>query len=276
LSKRQKLIVFLCVLVGVLVISGAATALATVLNGMADRQEASDSAPRSVQTPAPSPPAPSSPAPTPSVDPIFEVAPPETPASPVSPTIEPDPVETAMPEPPAVISEPTKPVVNAPAPATPDVQCPTGVVRAGVTRVEFGVPDYKGATSIGITAHGSVRNDSSAAITFSDGDVPNLEGLDSRGSTTFFELYGEYSYVPPVGQPRRSELTLEPGQSMTYQVIKEYAPTDILAATKFWHNDLDSHSFPVYFLDAPTECDLPRVIANAAGQSVPNLYKPSA
>lgn len=275
MSKRQKLIVFLCVLVGVLVISGAATALAIVLDGMADRQEASDSTSRSVQTPAPSPSAPSSPAPTPSVDPISEVAPPETPASPLSRTIEPDPVQTAIPEPPAVISEPTTPVLDAPAPPTPDVQCPTGVVRAGVTQVEFGAPNYKGAAYIGIIAHGSVRNDSSAAITFSDGDVPNLEGLDSRGSTTFFELYGEYSYVPPAGQPRPSDLTLEPGQSMTYKIIKEYALTDILAATKFWHNDLDSHSFPVYFLDAPTECDVPRVIANAAGESIANLYKPA-
>jgi hypothetical protein len=190
---------------------------------------------------------------------------------------EPDLAETAMPAPPTETSEPTKPVINLASP-TPDVQCPTGVVRAGIDRIEFGAPSYDGATYISVTAHGSVRNESSAAITFADADTPNLEGLDSRGSTTFFEQYGEFSYVPPAGKPRPGELTLEPGQSMSYNVIKEYVPTGVLAATKFWYTDLDSHSFTVYFSDAPAlpGCDFPRVVANAAGQSLANPYKPSA
>lgn len=274
LSYRKILVIFLSVLVGVLGIGGAASLIVAQATVTAARQEVSSvSTPMTLHTPNEPSMDSSSPASTRPVNLIPENVPSQAPPSPEAPTILPEAPEASLP---AIISEPASPVSL---PPIPDVQCPTGIVTAGVTQVDLGTPTDSGDYGyLSITAHGSVNNNSSAAITFYDRDIPNLEGLDSRGSTVFFEEYGEYSYVPPAGEPRPSQLTLEPGQSMAYKVFRESEYQISVAETKFWHNDLDSHSFAVYFVGAAAlvGCDDPRVVAPASGQSIPNPYKPAS
>lgn len=148
---------------------------------------------------------------------------------------------------------------------------------AGVTSVEFRKPEYEDSSYIGVVAHGSIRNGTSSAIGFYDRDTPDLEGLDARGGTVFFEQFGDYAYLPQAGLPRPSTLTLESGQSMDYSIPIEYANVESLKETRSWYTAIDKYSFHVEFANpsVPSGCDNPLVFANINGQSIPNRFKAS-
>lgn len=272
---RKILIVTLSVLVGVLVIAGVASVIVAQATVTASRQAASSSSAPVHNSAKPSP-RPSTVKSSPP-DRTPKKVPAQESTRKVAPTVSPATVEALPQVQPDLATRPTIPN-EAPQPAAvPVAQCPTGVITAGVTQVEFGVPSYEGSTYVGLTAKGTINNRTSAVITFYDRGTPDLEGLDSRGSTTFFEQFGDYSYVPPAGEPRPSQLILHPGQSMNYQVTREYVHVDSILATNFWFTALDTNSFSVSYDDeeARIGCGDPKVVANESGQSIPNTYRPA-
>jgi hypothetical protein len=147
--------------------------------------------------------------------PSITPTPAKTAAASPSPTYAPPPVpQFSQPAPPVAESPVAKP---APAPAPARRLCPSGLVDAALASVSFSPYEYNDNKSV-ITVKGSVTNNTTAAVTINDNDVPNFSGLDTRGESIIIELYGKWDWTPPPGNARPNSITLAPGQQLTYTV----------------------------------------------------------
>lgn len=164
-----------------------------------------------------------------------------------------------------------------PAPAAiPQTVCPSGVVESGMTDVTVVNERYTTVANISTEAdvlgHGLIRNRTTAPVYIFD-SAPSVKGLDVSGRLTFY-LTGEFDWTPPVGQPRPPQITLQPGQDLTYTVRNNEVLTKTLRETAAWYvNPKDSVD---YYSDFRTYADCPplTVVALPGGTSIMNTYVP--
>jgi hypothetical protein len=146
------------------------------------------------------------------------------------------------------------------------------VVAGGLTEISVSpAPEY-GAGYVSISGRGVILNATDAQVTFFDGFVPEVQGLDERGTASTFMTMGKFDFVPPAGQPRPSTLTLKPGESMGYTVQspREYELT--VARVKSFYSAMDRYD--IYYANWTNhrDCGNPARQELPGGQSLPNTY----
>ncbi|MGX9901669.1 hypothetical protein ACW0JT_20525 [Arthrobacter sp. SA17] len=112
-----------------------------------------------------------------------------------------------LPEFSATAPEVIQTVQAAPADVTPSGSaktCPGGVVAGGLTEISLRpAPEY-GVDYVAITGRGVIHNATDAPVTFFDGDIPDVLGLNERGETHILLTQGPSTSCPrPVSRGRR-------------------------------------------------------------------------
>lgn len=206
-------------------------------------------------------------------------------SSPVRPTATSQPTPTAVPATTTAVqtTAETEPAVPA-APSVPTpieaftppvVPCPAGVVAGGLTSISLTPAPQYGVGYVAIDGRGVIHNATDAPVTFFDGDIPDVQGLNVRGETHILITRGDFDYLPPAGQPRPSTLTLAPGQSMGYSIKSDREYESSVLRVQQFYSAMDRYD--IYFSSwsnhrdcgNPVRHDLP------SGQSLPNSYAPA-
>lgn len=177
---------------------------------------------------------------------------------------------------PEVIQTVQAPLPPAPPPSQPAAHsCPSGVVAGGLTEISVApAPEY-GTGYVSISGRGVIHNATDAQVSFFDGFIPEVQGLDARGTVGTLMTMGEFDYVPPAGQPRPPTLTLKPGESMGYTVHspREYALT--VAKVKSFYSAMDRYDIYFSSWSNHRDCGNPASANLPGGQSLPNTYRPA-
>lgn len=125
---------------------------------------------------------------------------------------------------------------------------------------------------VDILGRGLIRNRTTAPVYIFD-SAPSVKGLDVNGRVTTY-LDTDFDWKPAPGEPRPPQITLHPGQDLTYTVHRSEISTEALRATVAWHvNPEDSVD---YYADFRTYVDCPGVSVTAlpGGTSIMNTYVP--
>lgn len=158
-------------------------------------------------------------------------------------------------------------------PAPVKQQCPTGIVTAHLTSVDFvtSPPRWKGETmlSVTVTARGVLTNDTTANIGVGESDIPNFLGLDDRGQSAVIELYGTYDWAPPPGEPSYGDFILHPGESVAYTAVANVFDTTV-EEVRYWYSANDPGSILLYY-PGLWNCSVPATRPDASW-SIPNRY----
>lgn len=159
-------------------------------------------------------------------------------------------------------------------PTDPVRQCPVGVVAGGLTEISVVPAPQYGAGFVSISGRGVIHNTTNAQVTFFDGFIPEVQGLDGRGTASTLMTMGEFDYVPPAGQLRPSTLTLKPGESMGYTVHspREYELT--VAKMKSFYSAMDRYDIYYSSWSTHRDCGNPARAYLPGGQSLPSTYTP--
>lgn len=128
-----------------------------------------------------------------------------------------------------------------------------------------------------VSGRGVVHNGMDAAITFWDRDIPDVEGLNVRGEPRFIQRFGDYDYVPPAGQPRPSELTLGPGESMGYSFKSENQYVSSISEVEYWYSGMGRNEHTLYYADWRIQiaCGSPATATTIERQRLRNDYRPT-
>lgn len=102
--------------------------------------------------------------------------------------------------------------------ARPQESCPSGSVTAALSSITFEWPYSTLYNEVTVVGRGTLHNGTSAAVKISQRDVPDLDGLDSKGQNATIAQYGDYDWAPPPGVPSGGYVVLQPGESATYTV----------------------------------------------------------
>jgi hypothetical protein len=106
-----------------------------------------------------------------------------------------------------------------------------------------------------VTAKGFITNRTTAEVTFSDDDPPNVLALDHQGNTIGMALLGQFDYGRTDGQPKLGEFVLKPGQSMPFIVEGRTVLQGTLAK---WYLDATYGAMPGSWNDwADYDCTYP-------------------
>lgn len=169
-----------------------------------------------------------------------------------------------------------QPPQQQPAPARQQTVCPPGVVESGLTDItvtnERHTTVAGGITMVDIVGQGLIRNRTTAPVYIFD-SAPSVQGLDANGRLTIY-LDTDFNWNPAPGQPRPAQITLQPGEELTYSVHRTGLYTETLRKTAAWYvNPEDSVD---YYADFRTYVDCPEVsvVALPGGTSIMNTYVP--
>lgn len=186
----------------------------------------------------------------------------------------------AVPEPTAYVPEVVQ-TIAAPAPAQPRVPaakpqntCPAGVVTAGLDSITFEWPYPTDPDAITVIGRGSLVNGTTAPVRITQRDVPNLEGLDSRGQTALIALYGDYDWAPPPGVPSGGVIVLQPGESVTY-TVEDPTRASMITPVTHWYSATDVASVQMFYEGSYTLCNV-RGMAEGTGKAIPNTFAPKS
>lgn len=158
----------------------------------------------------------------------------------------------------------------------PQTTCPSGVVTSGLVDVHATNERYTTVAGVStmadMTGHGVIHNGTTAPV-FVTSWAPSVKGLDANGMVTTY-LDTEFEWKPAPGQPRPPQITLLPGQDLTYSVKAKEVPSGTIRATKTWY--VDPSDSVDYYSDFRTyaDCEDVKVSALPNGSSVINNYVP--
>lgn len=192
---------------------------------------------------------------------------------------------------------PMQPLLEAPAPAAPEAiqtlqapaptkqpaqsaqqqkVCPTGVVTSGLINITVTNERYTTvagvSTQVDIIGQGIIRNGTTAPV-YIYSSPPSVEGLDVNGRLTTY-LDTELDWKPTPGEPRPYQVTLQPGQELTYSVAHVGISTRTLQQTTAWHMEPEDAVDRYSDFDTYNGCFEVPVTAPSGGTSIMNSYKP--
>jgi hypothetical protein len=127
-------------------------------------------------------------------------------------------------------------------------------------------------TQVDVIGQGIIRNGTTAPV-YIYSSPPSVEGLDINGRLTTY-LDTDLDWKPAPGEPRPLQVTLQPGQELTYSVSRKGLSTRTLQETTAWHVEpedaVDRYSdFRTY-----ADCMEVPITALPDGTSIVNSYKP--
>jgi hypothetical protein len=163
-----------------------------------------------------------------------------------------------------------------PAPVPPQTVCPTGVVESGLTDITVTNERYTTvagvSTMVDIAGQGLIRNRTTTPVYIFD-SAPSVRGLDTNGRLTIY-LDTDFNWKPTPGEPRPAQITLQPGESLTYRVYRTGLYTSTLRETAAWY--VNPEDAVDYYADFRTYVDCPdvSVVALPGGTSIMNTYVP--
>lgn len=151
--------------------------------------------------------------------------------------------------------------------------CPSGVVTSGLTDItvtnERAINVF---TLVDIVGHGAISNDTTAPI-----DVyissPSVKGLDVDGRVSTY-LDTEFDWRPAPGEPRPAQVTIQPGQMLTYTVAEQGLSSSTLRKTTAWYVDPNDSVDRYSDFDTYANCPRVSVVAVPGGPSIMNSYVP--
>lgn len=216
--------------------------------------------PQQTRSPAPTPQQTRSPAPTPDPRQSFLKAP---------TTAAPEAVETPQAQAPAPAKQPARP-------AQQQKVCPTGVVTSGLMNITVTNERYTTVagvrTEVDVIGQGIIRNGTTAPV-YVYSSPPSIEGLDVNGRLTTY-LDTNLDWKPAPGEPRPYQVTLQPGQELTYSVTRNGLSTGTLQQTVAWHVEPEDAVDRYSDFDTYNGCFQVPVTAPPGGTSIMNAYKP--
>jgi hypothetical protein len=150
--------------------------------------------------------------------------------------------------------------------------CPSGSVSAALDSIQF---EWRYSTlpnEVTVVGRGTLHNGTSAAIKILEHDVPNLDGLDSRGQNATIALYGEYDWAPPPGVPSGGYVVVQPGGSVTY-TVKDPTLASMIVPVTHWYSATDLGSVQMYYETASSLCSIAGM-PEGSGKAIPNIFTP--
>lgn len=192
---------------------------------------------------------------------------------------------------------PMQPLLEAPAPAAPETiqtlqapaptkqpgqsaqqqtVCPTGVVTSGLINITVTNERYTTVagvlTEVDVIGQGIIRNGTTAPV-YVYSSPPSVEGLDVNGRLTTY-LDTDLDWKPAPGEPRPYQVTLKPGQELTYSVTRNGLSTRTLQQTTAWHVKPEDAVDRYSDFDTYNGCFEVPVTTPPGGTSIMNSYKP--
>lgn len=163
-----------------------------------------------------------------------------------------------------------------PAQQQTQTRCPTGVVTSGLTNVTVTNERYTTVagllTQVDVIGQGIIRNGTTAPV-YVYSSPPSVEGLDVNGRLTTY-LDTDLDWKPAPGEPRPYQVTLQPGQELTYSVSSVGVSTRTLQQTTAWHMEPEDAVDRYSDFDTYNGCFEVPVTAPPGGTSIMNSYKP--
>jgi hypothetical protein len=169
---------------------------------------------------------------------------------------------------------PVAPAVPRMPASQPRETCPSGVVTAALDSITFEWPYSTLLNEVTVVGRGTLHNGTSAVIKIPEYDVPDLDGLDTKGQIAAIETYGEYDWAPPPGVPSRGDVVLQPGESVTYTVRDSTLGSMIVPVTH-WYSATESGSVQMYYDTASSLCNVTGM-ADASGKAIANTFIPKS
>lgn len=163
-----------------------------------------------------------------------------------------------------------------PGPAPSKPVCPTGVVESGLTDITVTNERHTTvagvSTMVDIAGQGLIRNRTTAPV-YIFSSAPSVKGLDTNGRLTIY-LDTDFNWKPAPGEPRPAQITLQPGEDLTYRVYRTGLYTSTLRETVAWY--VNPEEAVDYYADFRTYADCPPVpvVALPGGTSIMNTYAP--
>jgi hypothetical protein len=265
----KKLTIWLVVALCVIAVAVAASA---VIAGVA---ESGKKTPVVASSPTKQPPAPA-------VRPTRSPAPTAQKTREAAPT--PDPTQSFLKAPTTAAPEAIQtPQAQAPAPAKQPARpaqqqkvCPTGVVTSGLMNITVTNERYTTVagvlTEVDVIGQGIISNGTTAPV-YVYSSPPSVEGLDVNGRLTTY-LDTNLDWKPAPGEPRPYQVTLQPGQELTYSVTRNGLSTRTLQQTVAWHVKPEDAVDRYSDFDTYNGCFKVPVTAPPGGTSIMNSYKP--
>jgi hypothetical protein len=167
---------------------------------------------------------------------------------------------------------PAAPTVPRMPAAQPPETCPSGAVTAALDSITFEWPYSTLPDEVTVVGRGTLHNGTTAAIQIPEYDVPDLDGLDSKGQIAAIETYGEYDWAPPPGVPSGGYVVLQPGESVTY-VVKDSTLGSMIVPVTHWYSATESGSVQMYYDTASSLCTVTGM-EDASGKAIANTFIP--
>ena len=184
-------------------------------------------------------------------------------------TAAPEAIQTPQAQAPAPARQPARP-------AQQQKVCPTGVVTSGLMNITVTNERYTTVagvlTEVDVIGQGIIRNGTTAPV-YVYSSPPSVEGLDVNGRLTTY-LDTNLDWKPAPGEPRPYQVTLQPGQELTYSVTRNGLSTRTLQQTTAWHVKPEGAVDRYSDFDTYNGCFEVPVTAPQGGTSVMNSYKP--